>query len=404
MRFHYQGLTEAGENKKGSIDAFDQDAAVTKLQSKGIYATEIKVAGSGGNTGQGESLADIRDQLISYLPVKNAQKIFFFRQLALMFRSGLSVTEALTILTTIQRGRIRLIIINLNDEISAGKSFSQAMEKYESIFTPLALHMLRSAEASGELEPALLRVADFMERKAEIKTQLISTMTYPVVVLLMAIGVFFYLMATVIPKFASYFEKTGKTPPAQMVQMMNISDFLIFNWPYMVVAVIVIIGSIIYTYSRPEGRMLIDRFLLKVPLVGKMISANAMSQITWGLSTLLQSGISVVHSLQIIGALINCKPIAKDVISASEDILRGADMGKSFRKTYIEDLIQQMTLVGERTGSMVSIMHDAGEFYEQRIKSISKSIATATEPAAILLIGGLVGYVYYGFFTTIASA
>ena len=134
-----------------------------------------------------------------------------------------------------------------------------------------------------------------------------------------------------------------------------------------------------------------------------MISAMAMSQITWGLSTLLQSGVSVVKSLEIIGDLIRNTAISGNIIAASESILRGDDMGKSFHKPYIEELIQQMVLVGERSGSMIPIMRDAGQFYEEKIRNITKAIAAATEPAAILLIGGIVGYVYYAFFKSMFS-
>lgn len=403
MKFEYQGLTNAGEEKRGSLQAADQDAAVKKLQTRGIFATQIKALNTDGAGSQNESLRDAVDQVLSYLPVKTSQKVFFFRQLALMFRSGLSVTEALTILSHVQRGKLRLIVNDLNAQISGGKSFSQALEKYEPIFSSLALHMIRSAENSGELEPALLRIADFIERKNEIKTQLISTMTYPLVVLLMTIGVFIFMMMTVIPKFAGFFERSGRTPPAEMLQLMGIANFLSTQWYFLVIGFVVITGGIIYTYSTRGGRLYIDILLLRTPLVGSMISASAMSQITWGLSSLLQSGVSVVRSLEIISNLIGNKAIAGNVSDASEEILRGADMGKAFRKSYIEELIQQMVLVGERSGSMVSIMRDAGQFYEERIRNITKAIAAATEPAAILLIGGIVGYVYYAFFKSMFS-
>lgn len=403
MRYEYHGLTSSGDSKQGFIQASDQNAVVSKLQKKGIFATQIRVAADDSQAVSIQGLNQVWDQVLTYIPVKTSQKVFFFRQMALMFRSGLSVTEALTILSHIQRGKLRQIVNALNDDISSGKSFSQALEQFESIFGPMALHMIRSAENSGELEPALLRIADFMERKHEIKTQLISTMTYPIVVLLMTIGVFIFMMMTVIPKFAGFFERSGRTPPPEMLQLMGIANFLTTQWYVLLVVFIVVIGGIIYTYSTREGRLYIDIFLLKIPLIGSMISASAMSQITWGLSTLLQSGVSVVKSLEIIGDLIRNTAISGNIIAASESILRGDDMGKSFHKPYIEELIQQMVLVGERSGSMIPIMRDAGQFYEEKIRNITKAIAAATEPAAILLIGGIVGYVYYAFFKSMFS-
>lgn len=396
MKFSYNGISTSGEARSGSISAVDHDAAIAKLQQKGIYITDIRESASKqGNT---QPNVGLWDEISAFLPIKNSQKIFFFRQFALMLRSGLSVSEGLDILRGIQRGGMRRIIDDMNDHISAGRSFSQAMEKHEGVFTPLALHMIRSAEASGELEPALVRIADFMERQAEIKSQLISTMTYPAVVLLMTVGVFVFLMTTVIPKFAAFFEKTGRIPPAEMLQMIGISSFIHQYWWLIIVVLTVISISIYLVYKHPKGRLWIDFILLKTPLIGSMISATAMSQITWGLTSMLQSGISVVQSLQIISSLISNKVIAGDISQAADDILCGDDMGKSFRKPYIEGLIQEMTLVGERTGNMVQVMEDAGGFYEERVRSITKALAGAMEPISILLIGGVVGYVYYGFF------
>lgn len=395
MKFSYMGMTTEGEVRKGTISAVDSMTAEQLLLNKGIYTNSLEPL---AEVTAGEEFRQLKDQVSALFPVKTSQKIFFFRQLGLMFRSGLSVTEALTILSGIQTGRMKQIIGNLNDEINAGKSFSQALEKYETVFTPLALHMLRSAEASGELEPALVRIADFMERRADIKTQLISTMTYPVVVLFMTVGVFIFLMSTVIPKFADFFAKTGRVPPPEMIQMMGISQFINQYWWLVSIGVLTLIVASFIAYGRPKGRLAIDFFLLKIPLIGKMISAGSMSQITWGLSSMLQSGISVVQSLQIISTLINNKLISRDIAKAAEEILHGEDMGNSFRKPYIEQLIQEMTMVGERTGNMVKVMEDAGSFYEERVRSITKAIATAMEPIAILMIGGIVGYVYYGFF------
>lgn len=403
MRFNYLGLTSSGEEKRGSVQASDQDAAISKLHSRGIFATQIEKQDENNASSASDSITELTDHLLAYLPIKTAQKVFFFRQLALMFRSGLSVTEALNILAQIQRGRLRLIIQAMNEDISAGRSFSQALAPYESLFGALSLHMIRSAENSGELEPALLRIANFLERKQEIKTQLLSTMTYPFVVLLMTIGVFIFMMVTVIPKFAGFFERSGRTPPAEMLQLMSIAEFLTTRWYVLIIVIVVLVGGFIYSYSTRQGRLYIDKFILRIPLIGTMISASAMSQITWGLSTLLQSGVSVVKSLQIIGDLIRNRAISDNIIQASEEILRGADMGKSFHKPHIERLIQQMVLVGERSGSMISIMRDAGSFYEERIRNITKAIAAATEPAAILLIGGIVGYVYYAFFKSMFS-
>lgn len=395
MKFSYLGMTTEGQVREGTISAVDAMSAEQALLDKGIYTNSLEPV---VEVSAGEEFKQLKDQISALFPVKTSQKIFFFRQLGLMFRSGLSVTEALTILSGIQTGRMKIIIRDLNDEINAGKSFSQALEKYEAVFTPLALHMLRSAEASGELEPALVRIADFMERRADIKTQLISTMTYPVVVLFMTVGVFIFLMSTVIPKFADFFAKTGRTPPPEMVQMMGISNFINQYWWLVSLGILTLIVAIIIAYGRPKGRLAIDFLLLKIPLIGKMISAGSMSQITWGLSSMLQSGISVVQSLQIISSLINNKLISRDIAKAAEEILHGEDMGSSFRKPYIEQLIQEMTMVGERTGNMVKVMQDAGSFYEERVRSITKAIATAMEPIAILMIGGIVGYVYYGFF------
>lgn len=395
MKFRYAAMTAQGQQKQGVLSAEDQQAAITRLQQKGLFVHEISALGAAESGPAGEGGWQ---QLGALLPVKTAQKVFFFRQLALMFRSGLSVNEALGLLAGIQGGRMRLVIQDMNQQIATGKSFSVALAQHESIFSPFALHMLRSAEASGELEAALVRIADFMQRRAEVRAQVLSSMTYPVVVLLMTVGVFIFLMSTVIPKFAGFFEKTGRVPPPEMLQMMSISNAISsYGWFWLLMLLVAVIVMAL-AYARPTIRLVVDRGLLRMPLLGRMLSAGAMSQLTWGLSSMLQSGLSVVQALKIISGMVSNRAIAYDLEQAADDILRGSDLSKSLRKPTIERLIQEMTQVGERTGSMVAVMRDAGMFYEERVKSLTKALAGAMEPLSILLVGGIVGYVYYGFF------
>jgi len=399
MIFNYQAIDTQGIETSGQKEAENQDMLVITLREQGLYPVSINPVLNSDD----ENLADddIRLQLQQLQPFTVSKKVFIFKQLSLLLASGITLTESLDLVANMQQGRIRALLRSINDDIKSGYAFSQALSKHEKLFTKMAVQMVLSAEASGELALTLERIADHLERRAELKSQVINTLIYPLVTLLMAVGVFFFLVTGVVPKFADFFAKTGRQIPAEMQSMINISDFIVNQWLLLLIFSGTLISLFVLLYRSDAGRYWIDNSLLKIPLIGGVISTGAMSQYSWSIASLLKSGLPVVETLQISAGLINNKAIATDILNIAEQVLQGQPLSRSIKQPRISRLIQHMTLVGERSGSLVDIMFKAGIYYENELKSKAKAIGSMVEPVSILLIGGLVGFIYFGFFKAI---
>jgi len=231
-----------------------------------------------------------------------------------------------------------------------------------------------------------------------MKRQMTSAMLYPGITMLIAILMGYFMVTSVIPKFVKIFENTGKKLPPETQRLVDISHFFVTYGNYILVGLIAFILLLKYTRSTVKGKYFTDRIILAIPIFGKVVRVGAMSQIGWGLSTLLKSGLTLVEALKIIEKLMPNSVIALAIHKATNSVLTGRDLGSSLKSPFIDPLVYQLASVGERTGGLVAIMHEAGNFYEESLKSLSKTLANLVEPASILVIGGMVMMVYIGFF------
>ena len=394
--YRYVALNVKGETVRGVLDAENERQAGTVLVSGGLRILELNKSEEGLNAGLGaKSLADSFANLRS---VSATEKVFFFRQLALMLRSGLSLTESLTIIQNILRGKICAVANILNNEVQNGERFSNAIAAQGKVFPEMAQYMIRSAEATGQLDVVMERISIHIERRNEIKREALTTLLYPGITFLIAIAMFIFLVTKVVPKFADFFAKSGKSMPPQTKSLVDFSAFL-GDWGIVIVLSLIMVAVVVaYLYSTTQGRYRIDGLLLKVPVVGSVITLSAMSQLGWGLSMLLRSGLTIVESMDIIKSLIGNAVIANDVVVARERILRGQDLGRSLQVGGITPLFRELASVGEKSGSLTTIMEEAGSYYETSLQAKNKVLSSLVEPMAILLIGGMVGYVYLAFF------
>lgn len=403
--FNYNALDEKGAEQRGFIQGADQNVVVQQLRQRGLFVVKLEEDRDSQERDDYEKLnkKDALNEINELLPVNTGKKVFFFKQLALMLRSGISITEALDIISRMQKGRMRKATMGINKKIKEGESFSKAIENHTDIFSNVAVHMIRSAETSGEIDIALLRIADYMEHKSEIKKQVSSAMMYPAFTLLAALGVFIFLMVFIIPKFEEFLANSGKQPPPATQLMIDIGAFFNNYWLFIIIGIIACIVGFYLFYRKPDGRMSIDKGLLAIPVLGGTVDSASMAQISWGLSMLLKSGIPVVEALRIISDMIGNKSIAKSIKQASDDVLHGKDLAKSFERAGINPLLHQLMIVGERSGSLVPLMEEASGYYEDDLKTKTKTLANLVEPIAIILIGGIVGFIYFGFFQAVLS-
>ncbi|HLF98437.1 MAG TPA: type II secretion system F family protein [Methylococcaceae bacterium] len=393
--YQYTALDAQGIQQSGSIEADGPPAAARLLRGRGLFVATLR----DGAHDPALSGRDVLMRLRELLPVKIYELVFFFQQMALMLRSGLPILEALDTAQAITRSaRLSAAIRRLSLAVRSGERLSEAMAREQAVFPPLAVQLLKSAEASGEMDLILERIAEDLDRKADLKRNLLTALMYPSIVVLAAVGVSAFLVMGIIPKMAKFLERKGNALPSATRNLLDLSHFF-EQWGLVLVAGFVVAAvAIVFCYSRPRGRLLIDRILLSLPKVGYSLQTASVTQLSWSLAILLKSGVTVLESLKIVAQLIPNKAIAAVVEATQAHILAGRDVASGLQSPLLPRLVPQMIAIGERTGTLDRVMRELGNYYQRELALQIKRLTAMIEPALTLLIGGMVGYVYYAFF------
>lgn len=399
--FKYIALTTSGKERKGSIQAPDANAATATLREQGLFIVKISDE-SKADTGLSQEFSF--DSLSKYRSVSRTQLVFFFKQLSFMLRAGLPILQALQLSQTqVSSGRLKLVIGEMLLDIENGHQLSKAMEKHTDVFPTIAVNLMAAGESTGSLDSVANRLATHLEKKAALRAQTINAMIYPAVVLIVAIGVVIFLVVSIIPKFAKFLLGQGKALPASTQFLIDASDFALKYGIFILAAFFIGIVSLFVAYKTPIGRLKLDAFSLKIPVIGKLLMDGIMAEFNWSLSMMLRSGLTALESLRISGRVISNRLISDKLFMAADQILTGKDLASSLKHPAIPDLVIQMTSMGEKTGTLDQVLQEVGSFYEEQLQVGVKRMSAMIEPAMILIIGGIVGFVYYAFFQALFS-
>lgn len=390
--FKYSAIFPDGKQRKGSIEAMDVEMATTALRQQGLFVSTIKE--SAGLSGDG----GLKEFIGRNTSPRNSDMVFYFKQLSFMLRAGLPVIQALEIAVNQFSGRLHYAIKDMIVDLQNGSPLSRAMRNQKQVFPAMAINLMMAAETTGALEEVCQRLATYLEKKAALKAQTITAMIYPAILLLVSTGVIIFLVWKIIPQFAKFLAGKGQKLPASTQFLVDASDFAVRNGLYIFAGIVLLIASIVAYYMTARGRLVLDRFVLKIPVMGKLLINGAMAELTWSLSMMLRSGVTVYDSLKTCANVIANRFIANKVHYASEQILAGRELSQSLKGKEIPDLVIQMTTVGEKTGTLDQILQELGGFYEERLAESVKRLTALIEPMMILIMGGLVGFVYYAFF------
>jgi len=265
------------------------------------------------------------------------------------------------------------------------------------------VNLMAAGESTGSLDSVANRLATHLEKKAALRAQTINAMIYPTVVLIVALGVVVFLVVSIIPKFAKFLLGQGKALPASTQFLIDTSDFALKYGIFIAVVFAFCIISLIVAYKTPLGRLKLDAFSLKIPVVGNLLLHGIMAEFNWSLSMMLRSGLTALESLRISGKVISNRLISDKLFMAADQILTGKDLASSLKHPAIPDLVIQMTSMGEKTGTLDQVLQEVGSFYEEQLQVGVKRMSAMIEPAMILIIGGIVGFVYYAFFQAMFS-
>ncbi len=398
--FTYLALDQKGDEQQGQIEAQNQSDATTQLRGQVAYL--ISVTEDSGLVCAPDSSAWRHSLgLLSprqFMPASSQELVFLFRQTAMMLHSGYTILQALEANQSMtSKRRLKQALADMGEDIRGGSSFSAAMEKIK-MFPPQAAKLLAAGEQSGEIDTILQRLAEDIERRQEIKRQLSTALTYPGIVFFMAVGVSAGLVGWVIPRFATFLTSRGTAlPPLTQFLLDFAAWFEVWGATLGVLLVLSVLGIAVASTTR-GGKTAIDRVVLRLPLVGNVVTTSSMAQATWSLAMQLRSGITLLNALNITRDIMKNLIIADAFNNAAEKILAGQPLSMALRADSIPFLVTHQAALGERSGELDNVMEELGEFYHKELQARVKTMAAWVEPVLILVVGLLVGVVYLAFF------
>ncbi len=409
-QFHYQALDQQGTETDGNIDAPNQSSAITKLRARALYVLEIHPRkapknGSGLATTTTKSASQksyYHRFLERYQPISTGEQVFFFRQLAVMLRSGLPLLQSLEVCQMQGTNRrLKKHILEIVSGIQSGKRFSQCLQMLKGVFPYTAIRLIETGEASGELDHVLERVATHLEMKVGLRSKIITSLAYPGIVIFTAVGVTAFLTWAVIPKFAEYFAKRNLELPASTEALLQVSALLQQFGPWLILGALGGVIGLGFVWRNTAGRLFLSRRAAYVPVVGKIMEVSSMAQMGKTLSLLLGSGLTVTESLQVTASTTG-NPAYKNGLSLSvSNILKGQSLSESLDQDDFPALVKQMISVGEQTGELSLALQQMGSFYESELQTRIQRMTVLIEPCILFFIGGTVGFVYFAFFKAV---
>jgi general secretion pathway protein F len=399
--YAYKGLDSKGKAVSGNKDADGAKGLRAVLRRDGIFLTEFreqdvaKMGGLGG--GGGISLRRDVDLKSLFGWVSKQDVAVFTRQVATLLKAGIPLTETLAALVEqTENQRLRSIVAHLRQQVNEGSAFADALGQHPKVFPELYMNMVRAGETAGNLDQVLFRLADFEESALKLRSKVQSALIYPAVMLVVGTLIMGILMVVVVPKITAIFQDMGKSLPWNTELLIWLSSFIARWWPLLLALNIAGVFLFRAWKRTPKGRVLWDRFVLRLWVVGPLKRILSVSRFARTLGTMLSSGVPLLKSLDIVKFILDNMVLQKVVEEAHDAIREGESIAVSLKKSgQFPPLVTHMIAVGERSGQLESMLDNVAEAYDRDVETKLQRLTALMEPVMILVMGGVVAFVVF---------
>jgi type IV pilus assembly protein PilC len=384
--FAYSGRTRAGQTVSGERIADTIEAATAALRREQINVTKITPVQA-----KAEAKADKKG--VTGKKVKAKNLAVFTRQFSVMIDAGLPLVQCLDILGTQEEDKnFAAAILQTRTDVESGASLADAMRRHPKTFDPLFTNMIAAGEAGGILDTILKRLATYIEKAVKLSGQVKSAMVYPVAVICIAGLVVGVILWKVIPTFAALFSGLGAQLPLPTRIVIAMSENLVRFFPFLFVAA----GAAVYGfksyYATENGRRVVDRGVLKAPVLGLIMRKIAVARFCRTLSTLISSGVPILDGLEITAKTAGNAIVEDAIMSTRKSIERGETISLPLKDTNVfPPMVTQMIGVGEATGALDTMLAKIADFYEEEVDTAVAGLLTLLEPIMIAILGVVVG-------------
>ncbi len=381
----FKTMDLAGVKARGEVEAESKQAVSDQLRSRGLIVLDIADKHSS------------RELNLSFMEsVKAAELAVFSRQLATMISSGMSILRALYVLEEQTENKLlKETIVAVRKDVEAGLSLSDSMARHPKVFDPLFVAMTQAGEMGGMLESALRRVADQLEKDASLRRQVKSALVYPVLVIVVAVGIMLALCAFLIPVFINVFKEFGgKLPAITQVSVFASNVVTHYFWAMFLVTAAVTVAFIKWKKST-WGRKQWDRFRLRIPMkIGTIVQQVAVARWSRTLASLTSAGVPLLQALEITGRTGGNIAVEEAMDGVIASVKRGGTIAAPLAQAPIfPSMVTHMVAVGEETGALDAMLEKVAEFYEDQVEASVKALTSIMEPIMIMVIGAMVGFI-----------
>lgn len=381
--YSYIAVDLQGKEKKGKMEAPDEERVFHTLKSEGLYPVTIKELGILSR--------DINIQINN--PVKTKDLSVFTRQFVTILNAGVPIVAALEMMEEQTENKtLRQAISSTLVMVQKGERLADAMRNQGKTFPPILINMIEAGESSGSLEVSLERMSVHFEKEAKLQALLKKALIYPITLTIISLAVIILMIAVVIPSFTELFADMGMEIPRSTQTIMNISNFFVTKW-YIIFGVVLVLGIGVFLFSHTfKGKWFFNSLGLKLPLIGKLTIKTASSRITRTLSTLIAAGIPLIEAIDITARTIENLVIKKILMESKEEVGRGVNLSVPIRASGVfPPLVTHMMKIGEETGSMEEMLNKIADYYDEEVEATTQQLTAALEPIIIVIMAVVIG-------------
>ncbi len=391
--FIYSAKDKDGQTKAGHTQAASQHELAAILRSQGLVLISADIAGSEQSIKKWKNFFKTLSSKWGWVSL--VDKMVFSRHLAVMVDAGLSLNQALKILSEQNKNpKFKKIIDQIETNVRQGKSFSDSLAQYPKTFNGIYVNMVKVGETSGNLSEVLKLLAQQMKKDHELISRVRGAMIYPAVIVTAMIGIGTLMMIMVVPKLTEIFTEMNIELPLSTRMIIGISNLLKDHFILGIIILIISAIAIRFLIRFKSVKKVLHKAYLYLPIIGSLIQKINSARFSRTISSLIESGVSIVESLKIVAGILNNIHFKEALINSAEEVQKGKELSKaldSYKNLYTP-MVVQMIGVGEETGNLSEVLETLADFYEEEIDNTTKNLSSVIEPVIMIVIGAAVGF------------
>jgi type IV pilus assembly protein PilC len=390
-KYTYSARDSEGKEIKGKMEARDPEALTEILQDRGLVVVSVKEQMS-------IDIGELSQINIGGIPMK--EKVVFMRQLATMIGAGLPITRGLQIMEQqIANPHFQKVISKVKASVESGKTLAESFRETDEVFDEVAINLIEAGESSGNLDIILDKLAVELEDSKKLGDKLRSALAYPVILVLVIIGVMALMMFVLVPSMSDIYGEFDAELPFITIMMVNMSNFFIKYWWSLLIAILVLVIAYKIWVDTEKGKRTRDMILVRIPILGTIVSKMQIAQFTRLLGLLIGSGLPIIRALELTALSLSNEMFREVILESKQDVEKGGSLAIPIaRSEYYPLIVSSMIAVGEETGELDNVLNRVAQYYKDEVDVATESMSSLLEPIFLVLMGLAIAFISLGVY------